>query len=76
MATAKRKGYSYASLRTILSPDDFCRVERISKGTLYELWRQGIGPEFYLSGNRKRIPHQARLEWQRRRMAAAQREGK
>jgi hypothetical protein len=54
------------------SPDDFCRAERISKKTLYELWRQGIGPDFYLSGNRKRIPHQARLEWQRKRMADAQ----
>jgi hypothetical protein len=49
----------------------FCRAERISRSLLYELWRQGKGPDFYWAGVTRRITHRARLAWQREREAAA-----
>jgi hypothetical protein len=54
--------------------DEFCKAERISRSMLYEFWKEGCGPRFYLNGNTRRIPHQARLKWQKERMAAARKQ--
>ena len=51
--------------------DEFCIVERKSKVRLYEEWKEGKGPRFYFNGNRRIIPHSARLEYQQRMMAEA-----
>jgi hypothetical protein len=45
--------------------DEFCKAERISRVRLYELWKLGHGPRFYMNGRCRRITHAARLEWQR-----------
>jgi hypothetical protein len=49
--------------------DEFCAAERISRVALYDLWKQGKGPSFYMNGRRRIIPHSARLEFQQDRMA-------
>jgi hypothetical protein len=49
--------------------DEFCKAERISRVRLYEEWKQGNGPRFYMNGIRRIIPHSARLEYQQRKMA-------
>jgi hypothetical protein len=51
--------------------DEFCTAERMSRSMLYKAWQEGWGPRFYLNGVSKRITHEARLEWQRQREAAA-----
>jgi hypothetical protein len=51
--------------------NEFCAAERMSRGMLYELWREGRGPRFYLNGKHRRITQQARLDWQRQQEAAA-----
>ena len=45
--------------------DEFCAAERISRVTLYAMWKQGHGPRFYFNGRCRRITHAARIEWQR-----------
>ena len=45
--------------------DEFCKAERISRVALYEMWKQGQGPRFYINGRCRRITHAARMEWQR-----------
>jgi len=49
--------------------DEFCEAERICRGTVYKMWKRGEGPAFYYVGNRPRITHEARLEWQRQHAA-------
>ena len=44
--------------------DEFCLSERISRVSLYAMWKQGKGPRYYMNGRCRRITHQARLEWQ------------
>jgi len=53
--------------------DEFCKAERISRGLLYKMWKRGEGPSFYYVGNRPRITHAARLEWQCRHAAKSSR---
>jgi hypothetical protein len=50
---------------------DFCRLERMSKSKLYEDWEAGRGPRYYWNGKTRRISHEARVEWRRRREAEA-----
>ena len=45
--------------------NEFCVAERISRVALYDFWKQGKGPRFYMNGRCRRITHSARLEWQR-----------
>jgi hypothetical protein len=52
--------------------DEFCIVERLSRVKLYEDWKNGRGPRFYRNGKRRIIPHSARLEYQRAKMAEAE----
>jgi excisionase family DNA binding protein len=51
--------------------DEFCKLERIHRSTLYKLWRQGQGPRYFLIGSHRRITEQARQDWHRDREAAA-----
>ena len=53
--------------------DEFCMAERISRVALYDMWKHGRGPAFYYNGVRRIIPHSARLEYQKRQMAEAER---
>jgi hypothetical protein len=59
-----------------LTINEFCEAEHVSRSMLYELWREGQGPRFYLNGKHRRITQRARLDWQREREAAAIAEGK
>jgi hypothetical protein len=52
--------------------DEFCKAERVSRVKLYELWKRGEGPRFYLNGRCRRITHAARMDWQRAMEARAQ----
>ena len=45
--------------------DEFCAAERVSRVRLYELWKFGQGPRFYMNGRCRRITHAARIDWQR-----------
>ncbi len=45
------------------SVDEFCKAERISRVSLYKLWKQGRGPAFMKVGTRTTISPQARREW-------------
>jgi hypothetical protein len=51
--------------------NEFCTVERISRSQLYEDWKANKGPRFYWNGKHRRISHEARVEWRRRREAEA-----
>ena len=51
--------------------NEFCAVERVSRSKLYEDWRDNKGPRFFWNGKQRRISHEARLEWRRRREAEA-----
>ena len=53
------------------SVDEFCLAERMSRVSLYAMWKQGKGPRFYMNGRCRRITHQARLDWQAAREAEA-----
>ena len=53
------------------SVDEFCLSERMSRVSLYAMWKQGKGPRFYMNGRCRRITHQARLDWQAAREAEA-----
>jgi len=53
------------------SVNEFCAAEQICRDNLYALWRQGKGPRYYFNGARRRISHQARLDYQREREAEA-----
>ena len=44
---------------------EFCAAERISRVSLYQMWKLGHGPRFYMNGRCRRITHAARVEWQR-----------
>jgi len=54
-----------------LTIDEFCRNERISRWKLYEMWKQGRGPRFYLNGPRRRISAEAADDWRRQMEAEA-----
>jgi hypothetical protein len=49
--------------RDALTVDQFCLRYNISRSTLYEQWRAGVGPRFFRVGTVKRISHQAGLDW-------------
>jgi hypothetical protein len=51
--------------------DEFCLAERKSRSQFYNELRDGRGPRYYRNGNKIRITHQARLDYQREREAEA-----
>jgi hypothetical protein len=47
---------------------ELCRLERISKASLYKMWQAGTGPEYYTVGKGdRRISAAARRRWHERR---------
>jgi hypothetical protein len=53
------------------SISEFCVAEHISRTQLYDDWKADRGPRFYWNGKHRRISHEARIEWRRRREAEA-----
>lgn len=53
------------------TPDEFCEAERMSRSKLYQMWSHGKGPRWFQIGNRRRISHEARIEWRRKLEAEA-----
>jgi hypothetical protein len=70
-ATRQRRTESAPIYEPSYTVDEFCTAERMSRSMLYKAWAEGWGPRFYLNGICRRITHEARLEWQRQREAAA-----
>ena len=54
------------------SIDQFCLLHSISRGTLYNFWKAGVGPRWMAAGGRRLISAEAAAEWRREREAAAQ----
>jgi hypothetical protein len=79
MHTFSRKGVQMppkiATQLVAYSVDEFCAAHGpISRGTLYNMWRDGIGPRFMIVGSgkgRRIISIEAAAEWRREREAAA-----
>ena len=49
---------------------EFCRAHRVSRSTLYDLWKIGLGPKFFKIGASVRITREAAQAWRREREAA------
>lgn len=43
--------------------DDFCKAYGISRVSLYEYWKRGDGPEYFMVGKRRLIPAEAAKNW-------------
>jgi hypothetical protein len=56
--------------RAALTVDQFCLRYNISRSTLYEQWRAGVGPKFFRVGTAKRISVTSADGWVREREAA------
>jgi hypothetical protein len=54
---------------------EFCKDHGISRTQLYDDWKNGTGPKYWLNGTRRRISEQSEAEWLKQREAAAHREG-
>jgi hypothetical protein len=52
--------------------DEFCHAHRIGRATLYELWKRGVGPRFFLVGSHRRISVEAAAAYRAAGEAAAQ----
>lgn len=56
------------------SVPEFCRAYRISRSTLYALWRNGRGPASYLIGRKRMITASSAAVWHEQvELAAAKR---
>jgi hypothetical protein len=53
-----------------LTPSEFCLQNKISRSTLYALWRTGLGPKFFKAGRSTRISPESAAAWRREREAA------
>jgi hypothetical protein len=56
-----------------LTINEFCRAERMSRQTLYTLWKLGKGPRYHRVGADRRISAAARREWREQLEAEAAR---
>ena len=54
-----------------LTVNQFCDAEKVSRAKLYQEWRVGRGPKYFLVGTHRRISAEARAEWRRQREAEA-----
>ena len=52
--------------------DEWCKHRRIGRWKLYEFWKQGRGPRFYMNGPRRLISDEADADWIKEQEAAAQ----
>jgi hypothetical protein len=55
----------------VFTVDSFCTTHAISRSRLYEEWRAGRGPRFYLEGAHRRITAEAAAEYRAYREASA-----
>jgi hypothetical protein len=51
--------------------DEFCDAHKISRSKLYQLWRDGTGPEWMQVDHRRLISYEAGARWRREREQAA-----
>ncbi len=58
----------------VYSVDEFCRLHRISRASLYNYWRDGCGPAAMRVGARRLISAEAAEKWRRERERAAKAE--
>jgi hypothetical protein len=49
--------------RAAFTIDEFCSAHRISRGMLYKLWSQDLGPRFINIGKKKIISDEAAADW-------------
>jgi DNA-binding transcriptional regulator YiaG len=56
--------------RAALTVDQFCLRYNISRSSLYEQWRGGVGPRLFRVGTAKRISVTSAEDWVREREAA------
>ncbi len=56
------------------SVDEFCRLHRISRASLYNYWTKGVGPVVMRVGARRLISAEAAEKWRRQREDAAESE--
>ena len=49
---------------------EFCLTHRLSRSSLYNLWRDGVGPRFFKLGASVRISREAAAAWRADREAA------
>jgi Helix-turn-helix domain len=45
--------------------DEFASRHRISRATVYNLWKRGLGPKYMQVGSRRLISREAAAEWRR-----------
>ena len=48
----------------------FCHAHNISRSTLYNSWKDGVGPRFFRVGKSVRISRESAAEWRAEREAA------
>jgi hypothetical protein len=41
----------------------FCEAHDLARGTLYKLWKLGLGPRYFKAGNRTLIGVESAAEW-------------
>lgn len=49
---------------------EFCADNRVSRSKIYEMWHEGIGPDFFLVGKHIRFTREAGAAWRAAREAA------
>jgi hypothetical protein len=54
--------------------DEFCRAHRLSRRSLYDLWKNRTGPLYFKAGSRTLIRREAAAAWRAERERAAQAE--
>jgi hypothetical protein len=55
--------HSPARSRAAYTINEFCDAYRISRGKLYQLWAQGIGPRWVNIGKKRIITIEAAGDW-------------
>lgn len=60
-ATTAGKPTIPLSDRLSYSPGEYAALHGIGRTTLYDAWKRGGGPDYFMVGNRRRIPRDA--EW-------------
>ncbi|WP_342114578.1 hypothetical protein [Pseudoduganella sp. OTU4001] len=56
---------SIATENPVFDTDEFCEAHRISRSSLFKLWREGDGPRIMKVGRRTLISAEAAAEWRK-----------
>ena len=54
--------------------DEFASRHRISRATVYNLWKRGLGPKYMQVGSRRLISREAAAAWRRQMERVAEQE--